>query len=87
MEEKCPIIKMDWISSQGQKGNQIKCTIQAYTDSMHVTVTPDAVVPIEFQGIAITTWAHAVKTVSGLGYLEGQKRHFGQHGRNRFLPG
>lgn len=62
-----------WIQSKGQKGNQLKCTIQAYTDSTHVTITPESEVPVEFQNAAITTWAHAVQTVSGLGYLQGQK--------------
>ena len=62
-----------WISSQGKQGNQIKCTIQIYGSSTQVDVTPDAAVPVKFQGIPIATWAHAVKTVSGLGYLEGQE--------------
>lgn len=61
----------EWIYSQGKKGNQVRCTIQTYTDSMHVTVTPNEAVPAEFQNIAVAIWARAVQTISGLLHLEG----------------
>lgn len=63
----------EWIATQGAEGNQIRCTIQAYTSSTIVTVTPSGVVPAEFQALPITIWARAVPTVSGLGYLKGQQ--------------
>lgn len=62
-----------YVSSKGQKGNEIRCTIQAFTSSTIVTVTPNRAVPTDIQAIALTTWARAVKTVSGLGYLNGQQ--------------
>lgn len=58
-----------FISSNGSEGNNLRCTIQAYTSHKIVTVTPSGLVPAEFQAIAITTWARAVQSVSGLGYL------------------
>lgn len=63
----------EWIQSQGKEGNQVRCIIQLYTDSQNVVVTPDTgVVPLEFRGIAITTWARAVDSVSGLLHIEGE---------------
>lgn len=63
----------DWISSQGKEGNQIRCTIQSISSSTVAIVTPSGIVPAEFQGQAITIWARAVATVSGLTFLAGQK--------------
>lgn len=62
----------EWIYSQGKKGNQVRCTIQSYQDSSNVTVTPSEAVPVGFQAMALTTWARAVNSVSGLVHLEGQ---------------
>lgn len=61
-----------WVSSAGQQGNQIRCTIQSVTDSTDAVVTPDRAVPAEFQGANIAIWARAVNQVTGLGYLEHQ---------------
>lgn len=63
----------DFVSSQGTKGNQIRCIIQSYSSPTVVTVTPNRAVPIEFQNTATTNWSRAVKTVTGLNYLEGQE--------------
>ena len=62
-----------WVSSQGQAGNQVRCTIMSISSSTVAIVTPSEVVPVEFQGIGITLWARAVQTISGLTYLAGQK--------------
>lgn len=61
-----------WVSSQGKRGNQVRCTIQSILDTKTAIVTPSEAVPVEFQNVAITLWARAVATVSGLDYLEGQ---------------
>lgn len=62
-----------WISSQGRKGNYVRCLIQIIVDSTHVIITPNSTIPVEFQLTPITIWARAVKTISGLGYLQGQQ--------------
>lgn len=62
-----------FVSSQGKKGNQIRCTIQEYTSSIRVNVTPNRAVPAEFQNIATDNWSLAVDEVSGLDYLIGQE--------------
>lgn len=62
-----------FVSSQGKYGTQIRCTIQAYTSDTIVTVTPNKGVPSEFQVVATTNWSRAVKTITGLSYLEGQQ--------------
>lgn len=60
------------LAALGPKGNQVRCTIQAYTSATQVTITPSGAVPTSLQNLPITTWARAVKTVTGLGYLAGQ---------------
>ena len=62
-----------FVSSQGSEGNQIRCSIQAITSNTVATVTPNRAVPTEFQAIATTNWVRAVKSLSGLGYLQGQQ--------------
>ena len=63
-----------WVSSQGSKGNQTRLIIQAVISGTAATVTSDTgAVPTEFQAAATTNWSRAVKAVSGLGYLQGQK--------------
>ena len=54
-------------------GTQVRCTILAYTSATQVTVSPNRAVPIDLQGVPVTTWARAVQTVSGLTNLAGQK--------------
>lgn len=54
-------------------GNQVRCMIISYSGPTQVTVTPSKAVPVDLQGIPITTWARAVRTVTGLDYLEGQQ--------------
>jgi hypothetical protein len=64
----------EWQSTGGQSGNQCRLIIQAYSDTQHVTVTSDTgAVPSEFQNTATLLWSRAVKTLTGLDYLEGQK--------------
>lgn len=62
-----------FIATEGASGNQVRCTIQAYTSTTVVTVTPSGAVPAEFQNTAILLWARAVQSVSGLTYLIGQQ--------------
>lgn len=62
-----------FVSSNGDQGNQIRCTIQTFVDSADVIVTPNRAVPGNLQNIATTNWSLAVKTVTGLDYLNGQK--------------
>ena len=59
-------------NTEGSFGNQVRCIIQAYTSPTVVTVTPNKQVPGDLKLVPITTWAHAVKTVSGLGFLVGE---------------
>lgn len=54
-------------------GYQVRLTIQAYTSSTVVTVTPSSAVPTDLQNTALTTWARAVASVTGLNYLAGQQ--------------
>jgi hypothetical protein len=63
----------EWISSQGISGNQLRCSIQSITSNTAAVVTPSGIVPTEFQNIATTLWARAVKTLSGLTQLIGQQ--------------
>lgn len=63
----------EFVESQGQEGNQIRCIIQAFTSTTVVTVTPSAKVPVEFQNAATTNWSRAVQTVTGLSHLEGEE--------------
>ena len=62
----------EWVSSQGVYGNQLRCIVQDFSDAYSATVTPDKIVPLEFQNLPISIWARAVSTVSGLTYLVGQ---------------
>lgn len=62
-----------FVSSQGQQGFQIRCTIQSYASGNNVTITPSGPIPVEFQVIEIFIWSHAVQTISGLTYLAGQQ--------------
>lgn len=62
----------EWVYSKGEKGNQVRCTIQSYISSMVVNITPSEAIPSEFQALPTTTWARAIQNISGLGYLEGQ---------------
>lgn len=61
-----------FVSSQGQRGNQVRLTIQSITSVLLATVTPNRVVPDDLKQ-ATTNWSRAVKTISGLFYLEGQE--------------
>lgn len=61
-----------FISSMGIEGNQIRLTIQSFVSATVVMVTPDTIVPTEFQDRLNDGWSHAVQTVSGLSHLEGQ---------------
>lgn len=61
-----------WEATQGVKGTQIRFLIQSYIDTTHVVVIPNRSVPARFQGYTFTTWAVALKNVTGLKYLFGQ---------------
>ena len=63
----------EFVSSQGVYGNQVRCVIQTYVDSSDVLVTVNRAVPTEFQDVMTTNWSQAVRTVTGLSYLEGQQ--------------
>lgn len=62
-----------FVSSQGSEGNQIRFTIQAYLSSTLVQATPNRIVPAEFQIAPTVNWVRAVKSLSGLEFLEGQQ--------------
>ncbi len=52
-------------------GEVIKGIITAYTDSTHVTVTPDRDVPAAMQSTYVTTWSYAQPYIDGMWPLEG----------------
>lgn len=54
-------------------GNQLRCTIQAYTSATVVTVLANKTVPVAFRSTALLEWSRAVDTLSGLWHLEGQE--------------
>lgn len=61
-----------FVSSKGKSGNQIRLSIQSYTDPTNVMVTPNRTVPISMQTI-FTNWSHAIKNINGLWHLRGQQ--------------
>lgn len=61
------------LAALGAKGNQCRCAIQSFISSTQVIITPDRLVPASLQNLPIGTWSHAVKTITGLGYLTGQQ--------------
>lgn len=64
------------ISVQGSdtsQGYQLRVIIQEYASSTLVYGTPSGIVPEGLRGVLTTTWARAVKTVSGLNFLIGQE--------------
>lgn len=62
----------DEIHITGADGTIIRAEITAYTSVTVVTVKPDKDVPVAMQATALSDWAHAVDTVSGLWHLEGE---------------
>lgn len=61
------------IQLTGSDGTLIRCTITAYTSSTVVSVRPNKTVPVSMQAVAISDWAKAVDTLSGLSHLEGKE--------------
>ncbi len=57
----------------GSDGTLIRAAITAYTDNQHVSVTPNAAVPVSMQAAAITDWGKAIKVITGLSHLEAKQ--------------
>ncbi len=53
-------------------GVQIRCRVTGYTSSTVLTVIPHTTVPVAMRSVAISDWAYAPDTFSGLWHLEGQ---------------
>lgn len=53
-------------------GAKYFCLITAYTDATHVTATCVDDIPLALQAVAVTTWAFARNSISGLDHLEGE---------------
>lgn len=60
------------IDITGADGTVIRCTIKAYTSATVVSVHPHKTVPVSMRSVARSTWAKAIKTVTGLWHLEGK---------------
>lgn len=60
------------IHMTGSDGTLIRFTIDAYTSSTVVTGRPNKTVPAAMRSTAISTWAYAVDTVTGLWHIEGK---------------
>lgn len=50
----------------------IRCTINAFTNDLIVTVKPHRTVPVPMRTVALTTWEEAVDVIAGLWHLEGK---------------
>jgi hypothetical protein len=59
-----------YILRSGQ--NQVTVTVTAYTDSTHVSATLDTAPHTSLQAVALSDWALASLTLSGLWHLEGE---------------
>lgn len=57
----------------GTDGSLVRAVIEGYSAGTVVTVRPDRVVPVGMRNVAITSWARAVSTFSGLSHLEGKR--------------
>jgi hypothetical protein len=62
----------DVIVFTAESGESHSCTITGYNSVVSVSVRPDRQLPADLQGIATTSWALAVNTLSGLDHLEGR---------------
>jgi hypothetical protein len=60
------------LDDDGEISDTLRCAIEAYTNSTHVTVRTNKTAPASLQGVATTHWARAVDEVSGLFHLEGK---------------
>jgi hypothetical protein len=56
----------------GADGTLIRFTMDAYTSGTVVTGKPHKTVPVSMRSVAVSSWAKAIKTVTGLWHLEGQ---------------
>lgn len=56
----------------GSDGTLIRFSIEAYTSETVVTGKANKTVPASMRSVAISTWALAVRSVSGLDHLEGE---------------
>jgi hypothetical protein len=61
------------IQLTGSDGTLVTFTLNAYTSTTVMTGKPDKTVPVAMRSVAITNWALAIKTVTGLWHLEGQE--------------
>lgn len=59
-------------SIPNHKGVLIRANITAYTSGTVVSVVVQKDVPVNMQGVAISNWGLAIKTLTGLDHLEGQ---------------
>ena len=53
--------------------NQATVTVTSFTDPAHVTATLDTAAPAAIQAMALSDWAMASATISGLWHLEGRQ--------------
>lgn len=57
----------------GADGQITRCTIAGYTSATVVSVTADKTVPANLRAVAVSQWALAIQTISGLYHLIGEK--------------
>lgn len=60
------------IDSAGNELSRVRMTVEAYTSPTVVLARASGAIPVGLQGVARVTWQRAVKTLTGLSYLEGK---------------
>lgn len=60
------------VDSTGAVTDEVRCSINAFTNTTTVTVNAHKTVPTAFRGVAINSWARAVDELGGLWHLEGE---------------
>lgn len=60
------------LDAAGNETGRIRLTVEAYSSVTVVLVRASGTVPAGLQGVARATWAKAVKSLTGLSYLEGK---------------
>lgn len=58
--------------ASGNELSRIRMAVEAYTSSTIVLARASGAIPVGLQGVARVTWQRAVKTLTGLSYLEGK---------------
>jgi hypothetical protein len=66
------VIILKLLNSAGVETDRVRLTISSYTSATVVRGHVDKIVPALLRAVAKTTWAKAVKSVSGLSHLEGK---------------